>query len=138
MNVKGKNKFILFLKNNGLKPTTQRNLVVKQLLNGKNRHFTAEDLYDEMKIKKKNISLATIYNTLHSFVEKKILKLVSVKEGKAIFCTNMKNHYHFFNSKTGKLTDIPYENIKIEKLPNPPKGTKIENIEITINLNRKN
>ncbi|PPR33745.1 MAG: Peroxide-responsive repressor PerR [Alphaproteobacteria bacterium MarineAlpha6_Bin4] len=138
MNVKGKNKFILFLKNNGLKPTTQRNLVVKQLLNGKNRHFTAEDLYDEMKIKKKNISLATIYNTLHSFVEKKILKLVSVKEGKAIFCTNMKNHYHFFNSKTGKLTDIPYENIKIEKLPNPPKGTKIENIEITINLNTKN
>ena len=93
MNVKGKNKFILFLKNNGLKPTTQRNLVVKQLLNGKNRHFTAEDLYDEMKIKKKNISLATIYNTLHSFVEKKILKLVSVKEGKAIFCTNMRNHY---------------------------------------------
>ena len=138
MNVKGKNKFILFLKNNGLKPTTQRNLVVKQLLNGKNRHFTAEDLYDEMKIKKKNISLATIYNTLHSFVEKKILKLVSVKEGKAIFCTNMRNHYHFFNSKTGKLTDIPYENIKIEKLPNPPKGTKIENIEITINLNTKN
>ena len=132
------NKFISFLKENGLKPTTQRNLVVKQLLNGKNRHFTAEDLYDEMKLKKKNISLATIYNTLHSFVEKKILKLVSVKEGKAIFCTNMKNHYHFFNSKTGKLIDIPYEKIKIKKLPKPPKGTKIENIEITINLNTKN
>ena len=138
MNVKGKNKFILFLKNNGLKPTTQRNLVVKQLLNGKNRHFTAEDLYDEMKIKKKNISLATIYNTLHSFVEKKILKLVSVKEGKAIFCTNMKNHYHFFNANTGKLIDIPYEEIKINKLPKPPKGTKIDNVEITINLNKKN
>jgi Fur family iron response transcriptional regulator len=70
-------------------------------------------------------------------VEKKILKLISVKEGKAIFCTNMKNHYHFFNSKTGKLTDIPYEKIKIKKLPKPPKGTKIDNIEITINLNTK-
>ena len=133
-----KNKFISFLKNNGLKPTTQRNLVVKQLLNGKDRHFTAEDLYDEMKLKKKNISLATIYNTLHSFVEKKILKLIAIKEGKTIFCTNMKNHYHFFNSKTGKLTDIPYKKIKINKLPKPPKGTKIDNIEITINLNTKN
>ena len=132
-----KNKFIYFLKDNGLKPTTQRNLVVKQLLNGKDRHFTAEDLYDEMKLKKKNISLATIYNTLHSFVEKKILKLISVKEGKAIFCTNMKNHYHFFNPKTGKLTDIPFKKIKINKLPKPPKGTKIDNIEITINLNTK-
>ena len=48
-----KNKFISFLKENGLKPTMQRNLVVKQLLNGKNKHFTAEDLYDEMKFKKK-------------------------------------------------------------------------------------
>ena len=132
------NKFISFLKKNGLKPTIQRNLVIKQLLDGKDKHFTAEDLYDQMKLKKKNISLATIYNTLHSFVEKKILKLISVKEGKAIFCTNMKNHYHFFNSKTGKLTDIPYEKIKINKLPKPPKGTKIDNIEITINLNTKN
>ena len=76
-----KNNFISFLKKNGLKTTRQRNLVVQQLLNGKNRHFTAEDLYEEMKSKKSNISLATIYNTLHSFVDKKILKLVSVKEG---------------------------------------------------------
>ena len=71
-------------------------------------------------------------------MEKKILKLVSVKEGKAIFCTNMKNHYHFFNPKTGKLTDIPFQKIQIKKLPKPPKGTKIDNIEITINLNTKN
>ena len=136
--IDNKKKFIFYLKDNGLKLTTQRNLVIKQLLNGKDKHFTAEDLYDEMKLKKKNISLATIYNTLHSFVEKKILKLIAVKEGKTIFCTNMKNHYHFFNPKTGKLTDIPYERIKINKLPKPPEGTKIDNIEITINLNTKN
>ena len=136
--IDNKKNFIFFLKDNGLKLTTQRNLVVKQLLNGKDKHFTAEDLYDEMKLKKENVSLATIYNTLHSFVEKKILKLIAIKEGKTIFCTNMKNHYHFFNPKTGKLTDIPYGRIKINKLPKPPKGTKIDNIEITINLNTKN
>ena len=50
----------------------------------------------------------------------------------------LKNHYHFFNPKTGKLTDISYEKIKITKIPKPPKGTKIDNIEITINLNTKN
>ena len=132
------NNFYSFLKENGLKPTSQRNLIVKQLLNGRNRHFTAEDLYDELKLKKIKISLATIYNTLHSFMEKKILKLVSVKEGKTIFCTNMKNHYHFFNIKTGRLIDIPCDEIKILKLPKTPKGTKIDNIEITINLNTKN
>ena len=133
-----KNNFISFLKKNGLKTTRQRNLLVQHLLNGKNRHFTAEYLYEEMKSKKSNISLSTIYNTLHSFVDKKILKLVSVKEGKTIFCTNMKNHYHFFNSKTGKLIDIPFKDIRINKLPKPPIGKKIYNIEITINLIKKN
>ena len=133
------NKFISFLKENGLKPTTQRNLIGKQLfLNGNNKHFTAEDLYEKIKLNNKNISLATIYNTLQSFVEKKILKLVAIKKGKTIFCTNMKNHYHFFNQKTGELIDIPCEKIKIQNLPKAPKGTKIDNIEITINLNTKN
>ena len=130
-----KNKFISFLKENGLKPTRQRNLVGEHLF-GNNKHFTAEDLYSEIKLKNKNISLATIYNTLQSFAEKKILKLVAVKKGKTIFCTNMKNHYHFFNQKTGKLIDIPCEKIKIEKLPEAPRGTKIDNIEITINLTK--
>ena len=50
----------------------------------------------------------------------------------------MKNHYHFFNSKTGKLIDIPFKDIRINKLPKPPIGTKIDNIEITINLIKKN
>ena len=50
----------------------------------------------------------------------------------------MKNHYHFFNQKTGKLIDISSEKIKINKLPKPPKGTRIDNIEITINLATKN
>ena len=103
-----------------------------------NESYYISILFFTHKVKKKNVSLATIYNTLHSFVEKKILKLIAIKEGKTIFCTNMKNHYHFFNPKTGKLTDIPYERIKINKLPKPPKGTKIDNIEITINLNTKN
>ena len=51
--IDNKKKLIFFLKDNGLKLTTQRNLVIKQLLNGKDKHFTAEDLYDEMKLKKK-------------------------------------------------------------------------------------
>ena len=132
------NNFVTFLKRNHLKPTLQRFTLVKLLFDGKNKHFTAEDLYEKVKLKKNKISLATIYNTLHSFVEKKLLKQVSIKDGKTIFCTNMKNHYHFFNPKTGKLTDIPYGRIKINKLPKPPKGTKIDNVEITINLNKKN
>jgi Fur family iron response transcriptional regulator len=132
------NNFVTFLKRNHLKPTLQRFTLVKLLFDGKNKHFTAEDLYEKVKLKKNKISLATIYNTLHSFVEKKLLKQVSIKDGKTIFCTNMSSHHHFFNSVTGKLIDIPRNKIKLKKIPNAPEGLKIDSVDVVINLTKKN
>ena len=132
------NNFVTFLKRNHLKPTLQRFTLVKLLFDGKNKHFTAEDLYEKVKLKKNKISLATIYNTLHSFVEKKLLKQVSIKDGKTIFCTNMNNHYHFFNSVTGKLIDIPRNKIKLKTIPTAPDGLKIDSVDVVINLTKKN
>ena len=132
------NNFVTFLKRNHLKPTLQRFTLVKLLFDGKNKHFTAEDLYEKVKLKKNKISLATIYNTLHSFVEKKLLKQVSIKDGKTIFCTNMSSHHHFFNSVTGKLIDIPRNKIKLDKIPKAPEGLKINSVDVVINLTKKN
>ena len=132
------NNFVTFLKRNHLKPTLQRFTLVKLLFDGKNKHFTAEDLYEKVKLKKNKISLATIYNTLHSFVEKKLLKQVSIKDGKTIFCTNMSSHHHFFNSVTGQLTDIPKNKIKLKTVPTAPDGMKIDSINVVINLTKKN
>ena len=132
------NNFVTFLKRNHLKPTLQRFTLVKLLFDGKNKHFTAEDLYEKVKLKKNKISLATIYNTLHSLVEKKLLKQVSIKDGKTIFCTNMSSHHHFFNSVTGKLIDIPRNKIKLKKIPKAPEGLKIDSVDVVINLTKKN
>ena len=132
------NNFVNYLKEYNLKLTNQRYLVAKFLFDGKNKHFTAEDLYEKISLKTKNISLATVYNTLHSFVEKKLLKKVSVKDNKTIFCTNMVNHYHFYNPDTGELIDIKNGEINFEKLPKTPKGTKIDSIEVVIKLKKGN
>ena len=132
------NNFVTFLKRNHLKPTLQRFTLVKLLFDGKNKHFTAEDLYEKVKLKKNKISLATIYNTLHSLVEKKLLKQVSIKDGKTIFCTNMNSHHHFFNSVTGKLIDIPRNKIQLDKIPKAPEGLKIDSVDVVINLTKKN
>ena len=131
------NKFISFLKKNNLKPTNQRHVVAKFLFDGQNKHFTAEDLYEKIKSKKK-ISLATIYNTLHSFVDKKMLKKFSVKNCKTIFCTNMDNHYHFYNPITDKLIDIPNKKIDIKTDLDLPNGMKIGSIDVVVNLTKKN
>ena len=137
MNNINNNKFVSFLKKNNLKSTNQRYIIAKFLFDGENKHFTAEDLYEKIKSKKK-VSLATIYNTLHSFANKKLLKKFSVKNGKTIFCTNMKNHYHFYNPVTDKFIDIPKKKINVRTNLDLPNGMQIGNIDVVVNLIKKN
>ena len=130
--------FVNFLKKNHLKPTNQRFAIARFLFNGNNKHFTAEDLHEKIRFEKNKISLATIYNTLHNFVEKKLLKQISIKKGRTIFCTNMSSHHHFFDSSTGKLIDIPKNEIKFKKTPQTPDDMQIDSIDVVINLSKKN
>ena len=56
------------LRNVNLRPTKQRILLAKQILDGKNKHFTAETIQKEVLSNGQSISLATIYNCLNKFV----------------------------------------------------------------------
>ena len=67
----------------------------------------------------------------------KLLKLCS----KIIFVSNWVKEKFFegLDFKNHEKCQVIHPAIdKINKLPKPPKGTKIDNIEITINLNTKN
>ena len=46
----------------------------------------------------------------------------------------MKSHHHFYDEETRELTDIDYKQVKLSKVPNPPKGKKIKNLEVVIRL----
>ena len=50
------------LRNAGLRPTNQRIIIADILLNGPNRHFTAENLLDEINLSGNKMSIATVYN----------------------------------------------------------------------------
>ena len=128
--------FIEKLRSSGLRPTKQRLEICKLLFDRKKTfHFTISDL---SKILKKEtdekISLATIYNTIHSFKKKGYLKEISLKGNQTFFDTNTKSHHHFYDEETTELTDIKNENISINNLPKIPNGKKIKDIEITIKV----
>ena len=55
------------LDNAKLRHTKQRSQLAEMLFKAENRHFTAEQLHKEAQLAGHNISLATIYNTLHQF-----------------------------------------------------------------------
>mgnify|MGYP001427788048 CR=1 FL=1 len=128
------------LRASGLRPTKQRLALCKILFDRKETfHFTINDL---SKILKKEtdekISLATIYNTIHSFKKKGYLKEISVNSDKSYFDTNTSNHHHFIDESTNEIVDLhtrDLSNIKIKK--NFP-GKKIKSIEVLVKVENSN
>ena len=126
------------LRDAGLRPTKQRIIVADILLNGFNRHFTAENLQDEINSSGNSMSIATIYNCLKKFKNCGLIKQVETSKDTAIFDTNTDYHHHFLNEETGELIDIENEEIILHKLPEIPQGYLNNGIEVIIKLKRHN
>ena len=126
------------LRSSGLRPTKQRVLIAKKLFDrDKTFHFTIETL--DKKINKngsEKISLATIYNTIEAFTNAGYLKEILTSKSKSYYDTNIKSHHHFYDEETKELTDINYSQIKLSKVPIPPKGKKIKNLEVVIRVQK--
>ena len=125
------------LKKFGIKITKQRMEIASILFDGEFKHFSADDLYNLTEKKNLQISLATIYNTLKEFSNLGLIKEIIIDPNRIWYDTCVKNHYHFYNSATNKLIDIPEAQIKVSKLPSIPKGHKIEQMNVVIHLQRK-
>ena len=61
----GKTKSVNVLKDAELRPTRQRVILVSNIFKYGNRHINAESLLKEILGSGEQVSLATVYNTLH-------------------------------------------------------------------------
>ena len=132
--------FIEKLRSSNLRPTKQRLEICRLLFDReKTFHFTINDLRRilESRLSKK-ISVATIYNTIHSFKKKGYLKEISINSDKSYFDTNISNHHHFYDESLNQLIDLKDSdvgNIKIKKtLP----GKKIKSVEVLVKILNNN
>ncbi len=117
-----------------LRPTRQRVALAELLFGDGDRHVTAETLHAEALRNGIPVSLATVYNTLHQFVEAGLLREVAIESTKTYFDTKTSDHFHFYFEKDGSLVDIDTANIKVENLPKPPEGTEITRIDVLVRL----
>ena len=133
-----KNEIINKLRGSGLRPTKQRILIAEKLFeNNKTFHFTVQTLNKKVNKKgKEKISLATIYNTVEAFTSAGYLKEILTSKNKSYYDTNTKSHHHFYDEGSKELTDIHYSQIKLSKVPIPPKGKKIKNLEVVIRIQK--
>jgi Fur family transcriptional regulator, iron response regulator len=118
----------------GLRPTRQRLLLARLLLENGERHVTAEQLHAEAADAESQVSLATVYNTLHQFVDAGLLQQVVVEPGRSYFDTNTAGHHHFFCEQSGMLQDIAAGELTVGGIPLPPVGTEIERVDVIVRV----
>ena len=131
-----KHLFIEKLRSSGLRPTKQRTEICQVLFERKKTfHFTISDLAALLeKNFNRKFSLATIYNTVHSFKEKGYLKEISINTEKSYYDTNTSNHHHFFDESTDELIDLKDNEIGNIKLKKTLPKKKIKSVEVLVKI----
>ena len=132
--------FIEKLRSSGLRLTKQRLEICKLLFDRKKTfHFTINDLSKILRDKtNKKISLATIYNTVHSFKKKGYLKEISVNSEKSYFDTNTSNHHHFLDVTTNKLIDLKKDDVGDINIKKILPKKKIKSVELLVKIENSN
>ena len=132
------NTYVKKLRSSKLRPTKQRLKICEFLFDRKKTfHFTVETL--NKKINQNGVtkvSLATIYNTVEAFTNAGYLKEILTSKNKSYYDTNIKSHHHFYDEGSKELTDINYSQVKLSKVPIPPKGKKIKSLEVVIRIQK--
>lgn len=113
--------FKKMLKEKGLKVTNQRLLVLEVLAEHRDKHMTAEDIYELVKEDYPDIGLATIYRTVQLLLEMQLVDRINLDDGCARYeigelsLGEAKHHHHHLICKTcGKV--LPFKDDLLEEL----------------------
>lgn len=99
----------------GLRPTPQRELVYRLILDKRN-HPSADELFARVKAQMPTISLATVYNCLESLVQCGLVRQVNFERAPTRYCPNLHEHAHFHDEVTGEVHDIDVPSELIARL----------------------
>lgn len=121
------------LRAHDINPTSQR-IEIAQLLFTRCEHLSAEEVYLLVNGEEARVSKATVYNTLGLFAERGLIREVIADPERVFYDPNTAPHHHFYDTTTGKLMDIPAEEVKIGALPALPEGMRMEGVEVIVRV----
>jgi len=121
----------------GLRPTRQRVALAELLFAGEHRHVNAEELHGEANASHVNVSLATVYNTLHQFQEAGLLREVAIDASRSYFDTDTSDHHHFYIEDEQRVIDIPTSSIVIQGLPEAPEGMVVTHVDVVVRVKKQ-
>ncbi len=121
----------------GLRATRQRVGLSRLIFGAGHHHFSADDLLGEARRAGVEVSPGTIYNVLHRFTDRGLLREIVVDPRRTYFDTNVDHHHHFFHEEAGSLVDIPASALELASLPSPPHGTDIVGVDVILRVARR-
>lgn len=119
------------LREKAVKVTPQR-VAVLEFLYGNPDHPSADEVYRQVQKRYPNISRATIYNTIKALTENGLLQEILVQQEKTHVDWNVSSHHHFKCIKCGKVEDVPYEVLTVEKVAKSMEGHKIDEVRVVM------
>lgn len=121
------------LRSHEINPTNQR-IEIAHLLFSRCEHLSADDVFSLVNGESARVSKATVYNTLGLFAERGLIREVIADPSRVFYDPNTAPHHHFYDTTTGKLMDIPAEEVKIGALPALPEGMRMEGVEVIVRV----
>jgi Fe2+ or Zn2+ uptake regulation protein len=116
----------------GLSVTHQRHVIYEALMR-RDDHPSPEAVYETVKEQIPSISLATVYKSIHTFVEHGLVREVSLHRGSARVETNMTPHHHLVCLQCKAIVDLPDEAFEPVRLKaRAPKGFRIDRYSVEV------
>lgn len=103
---------VRILEERGIHPSAQRVAVAEYVLHT-TEHRAADKVWAGVQENFPMISRATVYNTLHLFVEKGLLRELHLAPDSVLFDPNTDRHHHFIDEDTGRIYDIPWNQVEV-------------------------
>ena len=101
----------------GIRPSAQRVAIANYVL-ASPLHPSAEAVFEAVRRTFPHVSRATVYNTLHLFVEHGLLRVLSLSEGSLVFDPKVEAHHHLVDELTGEIHDIPWTDLVVQNVEN--------------------
>jgi Fe2+ or Zn2+ uptake regulation protein len=94
------------LKIKGIRPSYQR-IKVLEYMNRSGGHPTVEEIYSALSLEIPSLSKVTIYNTLHTFVEAGLVRVVEIDDAQMRYDVTLDDHGHFLCEACGTIYNFP-------------------------------
>jgi len=118
------------LRRTGIQPSAQRVAVGEYVLST-DEHPSADQVWSRGGKTFPLLSRATVYNTLHLFVEKGLLRQHVLAEGRVVFDPKIEVHHHFIDEESGRIYDLPWEAFEV-KQTDPLEGFEAREFQVVM------